>query len=198
MLLGCSRTRIFSKSISLFEIPNVDFARYMDDMDFGVDTVAKAKSVLRDLDLTLHTRNIRLNSGKTKIMAGAEALTYFRARENLALLKLVERIKNGASSPKKVALYARLVRRMIRSGIVKKQFDEGSGGKILKRLLGIAYRNGFAIDDLSFRDIIYNRPALRDYLFRGWIRSPSYGARYRPLSRDIWAVDRRSMIIVRS
>jgi hypothetical protein len=159
----------------LFEKNNeVDFARYMDDMDFGVDTIAKAKAVLRDLDLTLHTRNIRLNSGKTKIMTGMEAIEYFRVRENLALLKLVDRIRGAQFSSAKTAVYGRVVRRLIRSGLKKKLYDEGSGGKILKRLLGIVFRNGFRIDDDSFRDIIYNRPALRDYLFRGWIRSPDY------------------------
>lgn len=171
-----AHTHLFEVDELFENDPDVDFARYMDDMDFGVDTIAKAKSVLRDLDLTLHTRNIRLNSGKTKIMTGAEAASYFRVRENLALLKLVERIKQSRSSGRKLAVFARLVRRMIRSGISKKQFDEGSGGKILKRLLGIVYRNAFAIDDDAFRDIIYNRPALRDYLFRGWIRSPTYEA----------------------
>lgn len=171
-----AHTHLFEVDELFEKDPDVDFARYMDDMDFGVDTVAKAKSVLRDLDLALHTRNIRLNSGKTKIMTGAEAVVYFRVRDNLALIKLVDRIKNSCSSRRKVALYGRLVRRMIESGIAKKRFDEGSGGKILKRLLGIAYRNSFAIDDESFRDIIYNRPALREYLFRGWVRSPRYQA----------------------
>jgi hypothetical protein len=171
-----AHTHLFEVDELFEKDPDVDFARYMDDMDFGVDTIAKAKSVLRDLDLTLHTRNIRLNSGKTKIMTGAEAVRYFRVKENLALLKLVDQIKQGPSSPSRMALFSRLIPRLIRSGLLKKEFDEGSGGKILKRLLGIVYRNGFAIDDESFRDIIYNRPALRDYLFRGWIRSPSYQA----------------------
>ena len=68
---------------------------------------------------------------------------------------------------------------MIYLGISTRQFDEGSGGKILKRLLGIAYRNGFAIEDEFFRDIIYNRPALRDYLFRGWIARRTIKAKWR-------------------
>ena len=84
-----AHTHLFEVDELFENDPDVDFARYMDDMDFGVDTMAKAKSVLRDLDLTLHTRNIRLNSGKTKIMTGADAVRYFRVRENLALLNLV-------------------------------------------------------------------------------------------------------------
>lgn len=169
-----AHTHLFEVDELFQKDPDVDFARYMDDMDFGVDTIAKAKVVLRDLDLTLHTRNIRLNSGKTKIMTGAEALVWFRVRENHAILKLADRIKQCAGSPAKLATYGRLVRRLIDSGRGRKQFDEGSGGKILKRLLGIVFRNGFAISDEAFRDILYNRPALREYLLRGWIRSPAY------------------------
>lgn len=63
-----AHTHLFEVDELFEKDPDVDFARYMDDMDFGVDTLAKAKSVLRDLDLALHTRNIRLNSGKTTIM----------------------------------------------------------------------------------------------------------------------------------
>ena len=108
-----AHTHLFEVDELFENDPDVDFARYMDDMDFGVDTIAKAKSVLRDLDLTLHTRNIRLNSGKTKIMTGADAVRYFRVRENLALLKLVDRIKRSQSDPRRFVVFARLVRRMI-------------------------------------------------------------------------------------
>ncbi len=85
-----AHTHLFEVDELFEKDPDVDFARYMDDMDFGVDTVAKAKSVLRDLDLTLHTRNIRLNSGKTKSWRAQRRSRTFRVRENLALLKLVE------------------------------------------------------------------------------------------------------------
>ena len=167
-----AHTHLFEVDELFEKDPDVDFARYMDDMDFGVDTLAKAKSVLRDLDLTLHTRNIRINSGKTTIMTREDAAKYFRVAENMALLSLSNKIE--AATPNKSVIYKRLVARAIKSGLKKNLFDQGNGGKILKRLLGIAFRNGIAIDDASFRNIIYDRPALRDYLFRGWIRSPNY------------------------
>ncbi|WP_426258061.1 RNA-directed DNA polymerase [Sphingomonas sp. DC1600-2] len=168
-----AHTHLFEVDELFEKDPDVDFARYMDDMDFGVDTLAKAKSVLRDLDLALHTRNIRLNSGKTTIMTGAEAVKYFRVAENMAILSLTDKMSK-CSSDRRVAIYRRLIARSIKYGIEKRLFDQGSGGKILKRLLGIVFRNNIAIDDTSFRNIIYDRPALRDYLLRGWIRSPEY------------------------
>jgi hypothetical protein len=39
----------------LLESKRLEFARYMDDMDIGVDSVAEGKLVLRDLDLALQT-----------------------------------------------------------------------------------------------------------------------------------------------
>lgn len=154
--------------------PDVEYARYMDDMDFGVDTLAKAKSVLRDLDLTLHTRNIRLNSGKTKIMTSAEALKHFRVRDNLVMLQIASKLESAKLSEIKLRRSERLIKSLIRVGIEKNKFDEGNGGKILKRLLGFTFRNSFEIDDNSFREILYNRPALREYLLQGWIRSQRY------------------------
>lgn len=169
-----AHTHLFEVDELFEKDPDVDFARYMDDMDFGVDTIAKAKLVLRDLDLALHTRNIRLNSGKTKIMTSHDASRYFRVKENIILLDLIKRISSTSSGSRRHRIYGRLVSRAVSYGINNKEFDEGSGGKILKRLLGIAYRNGYSIDDDSFRDIIYNRPPLREYLLRVWIRSESY------------------------
>lgn len=169
-----AHTHLFEVDELFENDPDVDFARYMDDMDFGVDTLAKAKSVLRDLDLTLHTRNIRLNSGKTKIMTGVEALHYFRIKDNYLILKLIEKINKFPRKSQKHTDIGDFCAKVIRTGLKKRRFDDGSGGKILKRLLGILFRNGYAIDDISFRDILYDRPSLRDYLLRGWIRSPNY------------------------
>src|SRR5262249_37948651 len=64
---------LFEVDNMLAHYKNIDFARYMDDMDIGVDSVADARAVLRDLDLALQTRQIRLNSGKTKILSEGEA-----------------------------------------------------------------------------------------------------------------------------
>ena len=62
----------------LSNMKNVDFARYMDDIDVGVDSIPEARVVIRDLDLSLQTRQIRLNSGKTKDFTEKEAREHFR------------------------------------------------------------------------------------------------------------------------
>ena len=49
-----------------------DFVRYMDDIDVGVDSVVEARKTLQSIDLVLQTKQVRLNSGKTKILTQAE------------------------------------------------------------------------------------------------------------------------------
>lgn len=165
----------------LFEIdelfennPNIDFARYMDDMDFGVDTIAQAKAVLRDLDLALHTRNIRVNSGKTKILAAQDAVRHFRVKENDFVLRLNERIENSKRLSSRSAFYSRVVKKLIHRGLFADEFSDGNGSKVLKRLLNIASRNGYDISDTSFRSLIYDWPGLRSNLFQVWTRGTSF------------------------
>lgn len=89
-----AHTHLFEIDALFSKEPDIDYARYMDDIDFGVDTVAKAKGVLRDLDLALQTRNLRINSGKTKILSSKEAETHFKVKENKLIDKILERINN--------------------------------------------------------------------------------------------------------
>ncbi|MFC4353444.1 RNA-directed DNA polymerase [Fodinicurvata halophila] len=59
-----------------------EYVRYMDDIDVGVDSISKAKESIRDIDLTLQSRQLRLNSSKTRILTPAEAFDHFCIREN--------------------------------------------------------------------------------------------------------------------
>ena len=77
----------------LTQYPSVEYARFMDDIDIGVDSESAAKRVLRDLDLSLQTRQIRLNSGKTRILSHGEARRHFKVRENRLLDLLVARVE---------------------------------------------------------------------------------------------------------
>lgn len=76
----------------LLQRTTIDFARYMDNIDVGVNSLAEGRTVLRDLDLALQTRQIRLNSGKTRILSEAEARRHFKIRENSLIDKLADNI----------------------------------------------------------------------------------------------------------
>ena len=95
MNLDASRllTHCFLFEIDTFleSIPDADFARFMDDIDIGVDTVSAAREVIKNLDLALQTRQLRLNSGKTRILTEIEARKHFRIRENVWLSTLADR-----------------------------------------------------------------------------------------------------------
>lgn len=166
----------------LFEIdelfrakPSLEYARYMDDIDFGVDSVAAAKSALRDLDLALQTRNLRLNSGKTKILNAAEALWHFRATDNANVDVLEVRLEQSAGDPVIAQKIGRIVVYAIDRGLRDNRFKEGNGGKILKRLLGLAIRLDVQISLKAFRLILYGFPALRERLLKLWSRSADLG-----------------------
>lgn len=159
----------------LFEIdklfgsdPNADYARYMDDIDFGVDTIAKAKSVLRDLDLSLQTRNLRLNSGKTKILSKLEAEKYFVVAENLFIDKLMSRLVSRIYLQKWERLYGKVAIRILRSPVARERFSFGNGVKLIKRLLTVLRITKTPIPDDLFGWLLRDHPGLRKELFSAW------------------------------
>ena len=150
----------------LFEIdevllskPQLEFARYMDDIDIGTDTLSEAKLILRDLDLALQTRQIRLNSGKTKIMSAEEALEHFKIRENALLDRLADRIEAARSAGKSLKSESRLIELAMRAGFRRTVFSTGNGEKILKRLINLAAMVGANVEDAVFCRILEDYPA---------------------------------------
>ena len=159
----------------LFEIdeflshtPKVDFARYMDDIDIGVDSVAAAKSVLRDLDLALQTRQIRLNSGKTRILSESDAYRHFKIQENLFIDKLADLIQAKTAGQKPMDRERRKVELAIRGGLRRGSFAFGNGDKIFKRLINLARQVRADISDINFSEILNNWPGLRPTALIWW------------------------------
>lgn len=143
-----------------------DFARYMDDLDIGTDSIPEAKQLLREIDLALHTRQIRLNSGKTLILTQADAAKFYRTKDNRFLgyaQKHIDRkIKKGLSlNPERLFL-----RSQISTAYGLNRFDGGNGEKILKRVVKIANKIGAEIDDTLLYEIALKRPALREPILR--------------------------------
>jgi hypothetical protein len=139
----------------------------MDDIDFGVDTIAKAKTVLRDLDLALQTRNLRLNSGKTKILTASEAYDHFRVFDNSVIDKLSARVSDRKYLEYWRTFYSNFIPWILWRGLRAGYFVEGNGAKIIKRLLTIAAHLRTPLPDEAFRSILYDLPGLRPNLFKG-------------------------------
>jgi hypothetical protein len=155
---------------------DIEFARYMDDLNVGCKTVNDARIILRDIDLTLQTRQLRLNSGKTRILGKEDARRHFRVRQNAALGRLDERFfyirKLGESGDPR---YDRARRRaegrwikLITTMYQRRSFDDGNGEKILKRMLTLA--KNFCVDMPTdmLAQIMIQKTSLRERVFELW------------------------------
>ncbi len=142
---------------------NIDYARFMDDIDIGVDSIEQAKVILRDIDLTLHSRHVRLNAGKTRILVGDEIPAHFKIRENLLLKVLTEWAE---ANPTEIARTRRLLGYLLRRWERTGTFDFGNGEKILKRLLNYAADYGLEIGKSTIQRFLRMRPSVREEVFR--------------------------------
>ncbi len=112
----------------LFEIDKllasrpVEFARYMDDIDIGVDDVFQAKAIIRDLDLALQTRQIRLNSGKTKILTDECSINrHFKIDENDEIDRLALKIEGKLKKKGKLTTERQAI-----NTLLSKWFNDGT------------------------------------------------------------------------
>jgi hypothetical protein len=150
--------------------PNRDFVRFMDDVDIGVDSIVQAKKTLKDIDLVLQTKQIRLNSGKTSILSRNEALRHFRVFENSRLDSVSGSIERKIKAGLPIDREKNLVEIRISRGLKKKVFDQGNGEKVLKRWINLAAKTGANIEAKNMESIIKIRPNVRETVF-GYIRS---------------------------
>ena len=173
----------------LSQTPNIDFARYMDDMDIGADSEAQAKSVLRDLDLALQTRQIRLNSGKTRILSDAKSQHHFKIRENMLIDRLAERIEAKFSTKQSIANERRKIELAIRAGLRRRIFSSGNGEKIFKRLINLGRQVHANLSEGVFSDILISWPGLRQSILLWWQNSSNPEAKLAVISNLFSAGD---------
>ena len=96
--------------ILLFEIDEVlsaktsnSFVRWMDDINFGVDSKEKGCEILSDLNDVLKSRGLALNLSKTNIYTAKQAERHFLFKENRKLNKIEEKIESGKFKKSKIA-----------------------------------------------------------------------------------------------
>lgn len=166
-----AHTHLFEIDALFANDPDADYARYMDDIDFGVDTIAKAKSVLRDLDLALQTRNLRVNSGKTKILTADEALSHFKIAENAFIDRIIAKLEACGSDDVATRFYGRLAVKLLKSPKARKRAANGNGPKLIKRLLSITKGTRTPLPDDVFRWLLVEHPGLRKELLTAWSKT---------------------------
>jgi len=143
------------------EKAHIDYARFMDDINIGVNSIGEAKSILRDIDLTLQTRQVRLNPGKTKILSRNEAVNYFHLPANSFLSSLQKRIQERIAKEMEIEREKTFIRRALVHRYWRRRFDEGYGEKVLKRALSACERLHVDIPANVLSDIIMRRPSCR-------------------------------------
>src|SRR5262249_42016463 len=121
-----------------------------------------------DLDLALQTRQIRLNSGKTRILSEQDAFRHFKIRENLLIDKLANLIATKTAAKQQLDKERRKVQFAIRAGLRRGNFAFGNGDKIFKRLINLARQSRADIGDNIFAEILNNWPSLRQAALTWW------------------------------
>ena len=161
----------------LFELDRVvekhsyrNYARFMDDIDFGVRSIVEAKQAVRDIDLTLQARQLRLNSAKTKILTQREAFKHFCVKENSDLdryAKLIEQTSFFTKNRPRIgrslgAVYERWLGRKTTGGPSDSSpFVQGNGSKIQKRIFTLMRKCDVhpPVDDLIW--LAKQQPSMR-------------------------------------
>ncbi|MCV0371308.1 MULTISPECIES: RNA-directed DNA polymerase [Filomicrobium] len=162
---------LFEVDHLITEKSNVEFARFMDDMDIGVDDLPTAKKIVRDLDLALQTRQLRLNSGKTKILTNSAATRHFKIQENRIIDELADEIENRKKNKKSISRQRTKIIELLDEWWKTGIFDDGNGDKILKRLINLARINRAEISAYLVRNILETRPSLRGTILNWWQHS---------------------------
>lgn len=138
-----------------------NYTRFMDDIDAGANNIAEAKNIIKSIDLTLQTRQLRLNAGKTRILTSREAREHFKVLEN----RMLKSLEKGAikSDPLKAA---EILSKLLVKWNKRRVFDEGNGEKIFKRILTLSIKVGSVLDKKIIYDAIRLRPNMRIAAFR--------------------------------
>lgn len=144
---------------------DIDFVRYMDDVDIGVNSTVRAKEILKSVDLVLQTRQIRLNGGKTQILSKNDARKHFRIKENAYLDHFQEILDRKISEGHDISNERRYIQRRIRQDMGNRRFDDGNGEKILKRLITLASKANAQIYRKDLENILVLRPGVRENIF---------------------------------
>ena len=172
-----SATRVLANAM-LYEVDKLcehsavsNYARFMDDMDVGVDSVKDAKVIVRDIDLTLQSRQLRLNSSKTLILSQKEAFSHFCISENLTLSRIEALVKKGRISDFIKAIliskYEIWLDRSTDCGPGKKsKFTKGNGSKVHKYILSLIYEVGSTVSDEDLLWQIEQNPSMRPTALR--------------------------------
>ena len=174
-----------------------NFVRWMDDIDFGAKSESDAMRILGELDLFLQGLNVRINSGKTKILNKKQAEEHFWITDNIRLNKLSERLDKlkGKTHTKKYKKYVASLRKAIsafKRSISSEKNRIGVWDKVFMRYVGLASKCGISDFEVLAREYAIKHPSIRRRLVE-YLRilgySPGRITTYRLLFKSVYASD---------
>jgi hypothetical protein len=144
------------------------YVRWMDDIDFGVDSKPDGRRLLGQLEAVLSTRGLRLNVSKTAILTSAEAAKHFWILENIAVNILTNSSKNGSQSPSSVAHRLAVSKARFLKFMASPRM--GQWPKLLKRYFMLFGRLGNDYLVSQVPDLLNSHPELREAIYRYYLR----------------------------
>ena len=155
---------LYKLDVELERLTEGSFVRWMDDINAGVTSPTEGRKLLGNLQELLNSQALQLNSSKSKVLSGHEALDHFCARHNRALTILENSFEYGvgtlaAQQAEREALRDSY-RRFKRSG------RRGQWDKVQKRYLRLFGVFGDAYPMRDIRRLLHEQPSVRDAAFR--------------------------------
>ena len=153
--------------VLLFEIDEVlekqtagNFVRWMDDINFGVDSKEEAHAILGSTNDVLKSRGLALNLAKTIIYKSSEAKRHFVFNENNYLNKVAKADPNAVGFPKIRKDFVNRFRKHLKKSELR------NWDRVMRRYYNIAAQ----LDIKSLRryaqDLFLEYPGLRDSILR--------------------------------
>ena len=157
-----------------------NFVRWMDDIDFGVNSVEEAKKILRGLDEILLTRGLRLNMGKTKILSSEDARKYFLPDENRYLTIITKRLDKLIKSNNGIKDEKKKIRLRFKKFLEKDKL--GRWEKVYARYFTICSKTKDRFLEKYVPSLLNDSPGLRNNIYRYYSNLGFNQTRYNHLS----------------
>ena len=154
---------IFEVDAVLQERTKGSFVRWMDDINFGVDTIRAAKTILAEISDVLKSRGLALNLAKTQVLTAKEAFRHFMIRENQVVGDLQRRAKL-LKTPKTRARMAAAVSKKLSTHL--ETCTARSKDKITKRYLTLLSTLGSPVALGDVESVFAADPSMRQSVLR--------------------------------
>lgn len=144
-----------------------NFVRWMDDIDFGVNSTQEAKSILKELDEILLAKGLRLNMGKTKILSSEQAKDYFLPDENRWINVMTRRIDAFRIAKKPITGEKTKIKHRFRKFLAKPQV--GRWAKVYARFFTLSQLIGDNFLEKYTPQLLISDPSIRESIFRFYL-----------------------------